>query len=482
MGWQMRSMGFFAKVAVVTALFTCSVSTEIFAQESTVGYYPLRNIYMQVNQQQVEHAKSIRAIDPASGEMTTYTPIWYVMQILKNLGIQQTWNGVNWNLELPPNVAPKINLQAVSPGIGEKHIYVNGVLYENVHGIAYPDPYSGVMTEYMPIWYVMHILQSIGFNSTWTGYVWNVTPPNSLSQTTTTSQLPTVTKLSFLEQFESQLGIVPNYSGTDTFTDVSDNTPAFAAVNAALVDHLVTPDSSTYFGANDPVSTAEVAQWYWNYKDIGHAEYEPGETPTAWASYIGLTTNVGDVSAINTVQATQLLQNIQALQQGYRTLGTGNYQIVYPVADEYDAVFKGETTAPPSGYQSTIIGTYRMLDDLTVQVSNGEMTVQVPGLPDTSNWAFGSWLYSGDSLNYSLDNGSTWMSTSRYDSNNDSMGGTSTPPDTILLRTKHLQSGIIVEFGDVPAYEVPVYQGGVHISYTPSQGLVVTRMMTANVN
>lgn len=32
----------------------------------------------------------------ANGTKTTYMPIWYVMQLLKQAGIQSTWNGTTW--------------------------------------------------------------------------------------------------------------------------------------------------------------------------------------------------------------------------------------------------------------------------------------------------------------------------------------------------------------------------------------------------
>ncbi|MCY0892174.1 MAG: hypothetical protein OWR52_01510 [Acidibacillus sp.] len=39
------------------------------------------------------------AVDPSTHHMTTYMPIWYVIQILMRAGVQNTWNGVSWSLQ-----------------------------------------------------------------------------------------------------------------------------------------------------------------------------------------------------------------------------------------------------------------------------------------------------------------------------------------------------------------------------------------------
>ncbi|MCF8565128.1 Ig domain-containing protein [Alicyclobacillus tolerans] len=46
----------------------------------------------------VQKLYGIYVKDPSTGRDTTYMPIWYVMQILKRVGVQSAWNGQAWNM------------------------------------------------------------------------------------------------------------------------------------------------------------------------------------------------------------------------------------------------------------------------------------------------------------------------------------------------------------------------------------------------
>lgn len=48
-----------------------------------------------------EHVDKTVAVDPAAHQKTTYIPIWYIQQTLKQLGLTSTWNGTTWNVEAP---------------------------------------------------------------------------------------------------------------------------------------------------------------------------------------------------------------------------------------------------------------------------------------------------------------------------------------------------------------------------------------------
>ncbi|WAH36758.1 glucosaminidase domain-containing protein [Alicyclobacillus dauci] len=109
---------------------------------------------------------------------TTYMPIWYVMQVLKSLGIQSTWNNGEWNLLLPSSYS--VNLSNVSPGFGNSSIALNGRIVQRVNRIVHVDPLSGSPTTFMPIWYVMQVLNRVGIHSTWNGTDWQITPPAAI--------------------------------------------------------------------------------------------------------------------------------------------------------------------------------------------------------------------------------------------------------------------------------------------------------------
>lgn len=51
-----------------------------------------------INGKLVQNVDGIVASDPTSTNATTYMPLWYLIQILKGLQIDSTWNGVNWGL------------------------------------------------------------------------------------------------------------------------------------------------------------------------------------------------------------------------------------------------------------------------------------------------------------------------------------------------------------------------------------------------
>ncbi|SFU95545.1 hypothetical protein [Alicyclobacillus macrosporangiidus] len=51
-----------------------------------------------INGTVVQTAPKLVAKDPASGQDTTFIPIWYLSQVLNRLGITSTWDGTNWRL------------------------------------------------------------------------------------------------------------------------------------------------------------------------------------------------------------------------------------------------------------------------------------------------------------------------------------------------------------------------------------------------
>lgn len=109
------------------------------------------------------------------GTQTTYMPIWYVMQLLKSMGIQSTWNGQEWSM----TASATANLSNIQAGTGSTSIYLNGTLVQNVNTEAQVDPSTNKPTTYMPIWYVQQILNRVGLQSTWNGTTWVVTQQNS---------------------------------------------------------------------------------------------------------------------------------------------------------------------------------------------------------------------------------------------------------------------------------------------------------------
>ncbi|MDP9728594.1 glucosaminidase domain-containing protein [Alicyclobacillus tolerans] len=61
-----------------------------------------------LNETPLEHFPTLVAIDPDSGEPTTYIPIWYIQQALTAIGIQSKWNGTTWTMTFNVNPAASI--------------------------------------------------------------------------------------------------------------------------------------------------------------------------------------------------------------------------------------------------------------------------------------------------------------------------------------------------------------------------------------
>lgn len=115
--------------------------------------------------------KNLPAIVQKEGTTnTTYMPIWYVMQLLKPMGITSTWDGKHWHM----TTSTKPNLSSIQAGSGNTGIYLNGTLVQNVNTVAQHDPSTNKPTTYMPIWYVMQLLKRVGLQSTWNGTTWTV--------------------------------------------------------------------------------------------------------------------------------------------------------------------------------------------------------------------------------------------------------------------------------------------------------------------
>ncbi len=53
---------------------------------------------MAINGTTLQYAPRQVAVDPSGGSETTYLPIFYISQVLNRLGIQSSWNGVDWNI------------------------------------------------------------------------------------------------------------------------------------------------------------------------------------------------------------------------------------------------------------------------------------------------------------------------------------------------------------------------------------------------
>ncbi|WDL95303.1 Ig domain-containing protein [Alicyclobacillus sp. ALC3] len=113
---------------------------------------------------------------------TTYMPIWYVQNVLQLAGVNAAWNGNLNRWDLTVNTSSGAFAGVTPHLIFNNHgtpVYVNGVLVLHAPTVAHRDPTDGVLTTYMPIWYVQQVLQSLGITTTWNGHTWNFLLPGA---------------------------------------------------------------------------------------------------------------------------------------------------------------------------------------------------------------------------------------------------------------------------------------------------------------
>ncbi|WAH37810.1 transglutaminase-like domain-containing protein [Alicyclobacillus dauci] len=123
---------------------------------------------------------------------TSYMPIWYVMQLLNSFNVTNQWNGHEWDLTLPSSVSVSPHL--LTSGTSGATVKLNGVVVERVQSVVTTDPASGKATTFMPIWYIMQLLDAFNVTSTWDGTDWAVdtsqarltADPNQSSQSAST--------------------------------------------------------------------------------------------------------------------------------------------------------------------------------------------------------------------------------------------------------------------------------------------------------
>jgi hypothetical protein len=113
----------------------------------------------------------------------------------------------------------------IKVGTGTLGIYVNGKLVKRVNGIVAVDPASHKATTFMPIWYVMQILNDLYIQSSWeNGTTWNMWTDNNMVDYTPEENVISV------DEYLSNLDASDDYDG--------------------LVAYLYATGNVTYNGAN----------------------------------------------------------------------------------------------------------------------------------------------------------------------------------------------------------------------------------------
>ena len=404
---------------------------------------------------------SIRAVDPQSGVLTTYVPIWYVMHTLEVAkSIQSTWDGHNWTLTLPSNLplnlTPPLHL-----GSGPLHIYLNGTYVQDGLGIAHVDPASGKLTTYVPIWYVMQALKRANITSTWDGTNWGI--HSWLSKWDALFQL-----IQMSQHSGGLSGISLWLQNNDLNPNPYDDVPStvWSIIDEAIGYHVVEADSATRFGYNDPATLAWFDQIYWNWMfysfnnltPASHAPYEPGGNPQAWAKIIGLHNGLSQAPVLLSTDAIPLSANMNNLT-GSRYQDTTGYHVKYMPIDEYTMFVNpdGTTNLPPNE-QEAITKTYQEFNVISLDLVGSSYQFNVPTFPISSQWHVNVNGLRSDSQ-WSMDGGKTWTILGKYqseltgnvfgnfvyDSSNATLGGSTHAPSQVLIKTT---SNVTISFSE----------------------------------
>ncbi|MCL6636612.1 MAG: phosphodiester glycosidase family protein [Alicyclobacillus sp.] len=60
-------------------------------------------VTFRINGSAVVKVDGITAVDPASGQETTFLPIWYIQQVLTHVGLVNHWDGQHWDISNQPS-------------------------------------------------------------------------------------------------------------------------------------------------------------------------------------------------------------------------------------------------------------------------------------------------------------------------------------------------------------------------------------------
>jgi len=262
---------------------------------------------------------------PKAQQSTSWLAIWYIMQALKSMDIQSTWNGETWNLELPVGMSVDLSQQPKQQRVysGQMAISVNGTIVQFAPRISYRDPGGNVTTSYTPIWYVMQVLRSVGIQYSWDGTNWRM------------DQGKNTTKLDVVENFITTLHINPDSRGTNPYDDV----PAsdWLYVHAGVEKGYFQADSGTHFGATDSIDMSTVDHAYQAYIGIPDSEmgWQAGGDLEKWSNIVGLNNGISLSDPMSTPDLAQMNVNLTHLFEGYFKGDNGTYHLVFKPYNVY---------------------------------------------------------------------------------------------------------------------------------------------------
>ncbi|QSO45480.1 hypothetical protein [Alicyclobacillus mengziensis] len=357
------------------------------------------NIYL--NGQEISSPAHIVAND--SGQATSWIPIYYLQNALRQVGIQNTWNGNTWNLQVPSGADLSNLPRYQAPSSGSMAIAINGTVVQYAPRIIYKDLSGTEQTTYVPIWYLMQVMTRMNIGHSWDGTNWRTTESQPSNGGGTGSGGTGSTS------YESQQNMANAMWNTFNATSFDVNShPSMSQSGVSL---------SNPSGA---VTASQVATWLadWaqkakgsNYGGSYHPyslQYESSSDPYTWASQNGLFQGTGingSSSPITANEANTIISNLQWWLNGYK-VSNGVYTMHVPFVSHYvewlDFTQPGYGNVTEQNYQSGMAQALGYYNQIKVW-GTSTVNVQLPNSSGT-NVEFGVSGNNG-SYNYGLDIG-----------------------------------------------------------------------------
>ncbi|MCF8567047.1 hypothetical protein LLE49_20200 [Alicyclobacillus tolerans] len=371
-------------VFATASTLAASVSAVPVAQAAT--QYSSTHIYL--NGQDVTNPVHTAALDPSSGQETTFMPIFYAMQVLKQLGIQSSWDSHTWSLTVPSSMTPNMSSPSNSPN--QMVIAINGTVVQTAPKVVAVDPASNQQTTFIPIFYLSQVLDRLGVTSTWDGTNWRLTKTTPETQTAMASAMWNVFNAT---TWDVNTHPTMAQSGVD---------PTNAPATAGDVATWLADWAGKAKGVTGTFGSAK-GQWIpYNLK------YEASSDPYTWANVNGLYQGTGVTSASSVItpgEVNQIVSNLQWWLTGDHVIN-GVSHLHVPFYSNY-GMWLTETGGQGVGngisegnYQSYLADETRYYDEITAKVQGTTIDLTLPNTTNsTSNMAWdvvdGQWEYGG---------------------------------------------------------------------------------------
>lgn len=404
----------------------------------------------------------------------TDVAVWNLMQVLNQLGFSASWsNGV---LTIAGPVSVPVNTTPGPQVKGGAQVVLDGTPIERIPSAVATPPGASSPEAFIPIANAVDLFARLGIAATLNG--------NSLILDTSALPAPLpgdeIAVWNVVSALATDLGLSPAPSGASPYSDLSARSPAWGIMQAAIRAGWYQPPSSSMSGAFQPITWAEAAQLLWNALGISEqdAAYQPGGSPTAWASAIGLVPDNWNPSSDMTAQELGVLaSNLHDCLQGYVETSPTAWRIWYPPADEYEATLQagsGQTLfASASDAQAAILATYQFFNQLQVVRRNSQWLLVMPSVPQGFGFAN---VTSPGGVKYQVGGGKTWISASSLDTRD--VRASASEPIAIQIPP----GGIVITWNQMmPALGGTVALGALDVQ-AGSSGLAVERVNVLTPN